>query len=99
MTVLQDVKKEFADRTLDRHGIRLLRASDAAEYVSRCAEHGIDILGIDGFLVNDDKLQPMMEHSLDLTILGPPGGADRKAMSFLQRYLDSELWFEVVVEE
>lgn len=100
MSVFQDVEKQFAERAVVRHGIMLLRPADAVECVKRCAEHGIEVLGIDGFLVDDEIIQPLMEHSVDLTLR--PAGAQQyhhqEATDFLKSRLGSEFWFEVIAE-
>lgn len=60
MAVIQGLENEFADRVIDRRGLKLFRPADAAEYVARCAEHGIEVLGIDGFRVSGESIQPLI---------------------------------------
>lgn len=98
MAVFQDVERQFAERAIDRHGLKLLRPAGAAEYVARCAEHGIEVLGIDGFRVDGDSIQPLMEHSIDLSLSPTPRGHQREAADFLAARLGSDLWLEVMVE-
>src|SRR5487761_1259104 len=98
MAVFQDVERQFAERAIDRHGLKLLRPADAGEYVTRCTEHGIQVLGIDGFRVEGDGVQPLMEHSIDLGMSSTRGGHHLQAVDFLASRLNSDLWFEVVVE-
>lgn len=95
---VQDLEREFADRAIGRHGIMLLRPADAAEYVARCAEHGIDVLGIDGFRLDGDSIQPLMEHSIDLSSAPATGNPNHMAGNFLATRIDSGLWFEVVID-
>lgn len=98
MAVIQDLENEFADRVIDRGGLKLFRPADAAEYVARCAEHGIEVLGIDGFRLSGESIQPLMEHSVDLSLLATPGGHHYEATVFLTTRLNSGLRFEIVVE-
>jgi hypothetical protein len=98
VAVFADLEKQFADRGIERHGIKLLRPADAAEYVARCGEHGIEVLGIDGFRVDGVSVQPLMEDSIDLTLRPSRGALNEEATDFLASRLNSDLWFEVVVE-
>lgn len=97
--VFQNTENPFADRAIDRHGVKLLRPADAAQYVARCAEHGIEVLGIDGFRVDGYDLQPLMEHSIDLSLSSAQGDHRAEAADFLSGRIDSDLWFEVVVDK
>ena len=99
MAVIQDLEKQFADRVIERHGLKLLRPADAAEYVARCSKHGIEVLGIDAFRVDGVSIQPMMEHSVDLSLSSAAGSHHQEAANFLESRLDSNLWFVVVVEK
>lgn len=98
MAVFADLEKQFADRGIERHGLKLLRPADAAEYVARCRVHGIEVLGIDGFRIDGVSIEPTMEHSVDLSLSSTPGGHHEEAADFLASRLNSDLWFEVVVE-
>jgi hypothetical protein len=99
MAAIQNLEKQFADRAINRHGLKLLRPADAAEYVARCAEHGIEVLGIDGFRVDSESIQPMLEHSVDFSLLPSQGRHHLEATDFLTARLNLDLWFEVVVEK
>lgn len=72
--VFQDIENQFADRAVNRHGLTLFRPTDAAAFVARCAENGIKVLGIDGFRIDGDSIQPLMEHSVDLSLSSTTGG-------------------------
>ena len=100
MPVSEDLSKEFAPRAMERHGLMLLRSADAAQYVERCAELGVAVLGIDAFLVTDDGMRPLMEHSVDFSVSHPPIDKDsvvyQKAIDFLQARDHLDLWFEIV---
>lgn len=77
----------------------LLQSPDAAQYVERCAEHGFAVLGIDAFLVTDDRAQPLMEYSIDFSASRPPVDKDpvyQKATDFLKTRDHLKLWFEII---
>lgn len=97
MTAIPDLKEQFAGRAVNRHGLTLFRPADPAQFVARCAENGIEVLGIDGFRVDGDTIQPLMEHSVDLSLSSTPGGHHQDAADFLALRLDSDLWFELVL--
>ena len=67
---IHDLDLQFAEHSTERHGLELLRPADAAAYISRCREHGIEVLDVDGFRLDGDSIQPLMEHSVDFTV--PP---------------------------
>ncbi|HET6881515.1 MAG TPA: hypothetical protein VFI31_15235 [Pirellulales bacterium] len=95
---VRDVEQEFADRGIERHGIKLLRPADARAFLARCRQHGIEVLGIDGFRVDGDSIQPLVEHSIDLTLRSSRGAPIEEATDFLASRLGTDFWFEVVVE-
>lgn len=95
---IHDLELEFAQRSIERHGLKLLRPADAAAYVARFREHGIEVLGIDGFRIDGDRIQPLMDHSADFSLSSARGGHHEEAADFLASRLDSGIWFEVVVE-
>jgi len=46
--------------------IILLSKDEAIEYIEKCRENNIDILGFDVFLVyEDERIQPFLEYSKD----------------------------------
>ncbi|HVA46984.1 MAG TPA: hypothetical protein VNH11_11505 [Pirellulales bacterium] len=102
MAILQELEKEFSTRAMERHGVVLMRPAGAMEYVARCAEHSIEVLGIDGFRVDGDQIQPLMEHSIDLSLSPRPTseqiGSHEQAVEFLKAHGGSDLWFEIVVD-
>ena len=80
----------------------MLRPADAIRLVQRCRDSGIEILGIDGFILTPTTTQPTMEHSIDLS------GSRRTATSaenwtmaerFLSERLATDLFFEVVLDD
>lgn len=54
-------------KAINRHGILLLKIDDLIDIVSICKSEGIRISAIDAFNIENDKIQPLMEDSLDFS--------------------------------
>ena len=59
------IEKSFEKRALIKGGVFLLRPDDAIQFVKACKQQGIAILGIEGFKIFGQRIQPFQEHSLD----------------------------------
>lgn len=59
---------ELYQKAIHRHGIDLYDAEDAILLIKLCQQAQIPILGIDAFKLYDDKIQPSMENSIDLSL-------------------------------
>jgi hypothetical protein len=74
--------------TLDPHtAIELVTAAEAA---------GVRVLGVDGFLVSTDGLQPLQQTELDVEDAEGPYEATR---AFLNRFVGLGLMFEVSLDD
>jgi hypothetical protein len=93
---MEPIEQEFAAKGVIRGGELLLKPKDALDMVRRCHEEDIEVLGLDGFKVTEQTIQPVMEQSIDLSF---PRSSDswRRAESFLATRLDSDLYFEVAI--
>ena len=78
----------------------MFRAPEALKIVQLCRERGIEILGIDGFIITEKTTQPMMENSVDYTTTGKiePNTWD-KAQQFLKRLSNRDFYFEIVTKD
>ena len=89
---------------LSRHsapGTLLLPAPVALEFLVACRENGVEILGFDAFnLLSDDRIQPIMEDSLDLSAephsLKSADEGYAFAELFLKERLGKNIFFEMV---
>lgn len=81
-----------------RGGILFLRASDAVALTEAAREKGVRVLGVDGFRLEDDATQPLIEHSVDFS--SEPRGTDlwTRASDFIRRQ-PADLFFEVVLDD
>lgn len=59
---------ELSQKAIHRHGIDLYDAEDAILLIKLCQQAQIPILGIDAFKLYDDKIQPSMENSIDMSL-------------------------------
>jgi hypothetical protein len=94
---MESIEQEFAAKGVRRGSILLFKPKDALDMVRRCQEEGIEVLGLDGFKLTEQTIQPVMEQSIDLSFPRDPDTGWRRAESFLATRLDSDLYFEVVI--
>lgn len=98
---MNKVESDFKHRAVIRGGLLLFSKEDAIAFVSACEKNDIQILGIDGFYVADDRTQPSMENSIDYS------SSDyrqqlKSVYSFAIRFLeekDEDLLFEIICSE
>jgi hypothetical protein len=69
----------------------------AIQMIQYCLSNGIDVLGIEGFRVIEDRIQPQQEHSCDFD--EDVSQRNEQLTQFLTRRLETDLWFEVVTNE
>jgi hypothetical protein len=95
---MHPIERQFLSRGLKPHGILFLPPSVALEMVDVCRQQGVGVLGVDGFRLSAAGRQPLMEHSIDLSGLHPDQDGWQVAAEFLDGYVASDLWFEVVLD-
>jgi hypothetical protein len=91
------LEKEFVSRGHLRCGLLLLSHSHAMALIRRARAERIPILGLDGFHVHGDTLQPDMAHSVDLSSLEAGADTWEPAERFLEERRSADLQFEVVL--
>lgn len=78
-------------------GVFLLEPIDALHFVELCRLGNMHIAGIEGFRVYEDgRIQPRQEDSVDFG--SATSSSCRLAREFLEKRLDEELWFEIVID-
>ena len=75
----------------------MLRAPDALDLIDAAQHRQVPILGIDSFVVTETVTQPLMEHSLDLSVGGLPADTWTEARRFVEQRRESGFLFEIVV--
>ena len=97
MTTVED---EFRELSVIPGNTLIFRPVDAIALVHRCREKQVKVLGLDGFHLTENTIQPDMGESIDLSL--PPYRSEdcwRLAEEFLNERLESGLFFEVVANE
>jgi len=75
----------------------VMSKENSMEFVEACKKESIGILGIDGFYLVEQGIQPSMENSIDFSDWNYKGSKDShyEAIKFL-RERDEDLYFEIV---
>ena len=94
--ILSDLEKEFLPVGLIRGSVFLLPPTEALRFVEECKGRGVLILGVEGFKVFGEKIQPLQEHSFDL--YGQDDNSHCIATEFISKRLGYDIWFEVGTE-
>jgi RHS repeat-associated protein len=94
---LTKMQEQFAQVALRRGSVFLLSASDSLRFVDECERNGVDILGVEGFKVFGEKIQPVQEHSFDMR--GEKTNNHAIAREFIQQRVHLDIWFEVGTSE
>jgi hypothetical protein len=94
---LTEMQKRFEHVALIRGSVFLLAPTDALRFIDECERSDVDILGVEGFKVFGDKIQPCQEHSFDL--YGESTNSHAIATAFIEQRINCNLWFEVGTAE
>ena len=93
----EQLESAFEQRGVLRGGILLLRPGDAVALTEAAKQKGIRVLGIDAFRLGSGTTQPLMEHSVDLSVESGMVDCWAKASEFIRKQ-PVDLVFEVVLE-
>ena len=75
----------------------MLSAPDALAFIEAARRQQTPVLGVDSFILTETTTQPLMEHTLDLSVGGFPADTWSEAQRFVDERRDSGFMFEVVV--
>ena len=93
-----DSEQEFAERAVQRAGLRLFSAEDALLLVGRAAALNVAILGVDGFSFADGKTTSLIENIADFSAAVAAGqGCWDDATGFIESRRSDDLLFEIVL--
>lgn len=85
-----------------RAGSLLYSKHNTIDFINRCREMSIGILGIDALLISEDITEPNMANSIDFTatphLQNVPSNIWDAAISFLEE-IDDKYYFEVICSE
>lgn len=65
--VSNDINQTILHKAIIRGGIYFYEYADAMELINICRRKSLPILGIDSFIISEDKTEPFLEHSIDLS--------------------------------
>jgi hypothetical protein len=88
------IEEEFRPFGVVQGNALLLPAAEAIRLVARCSDCGVNVFGIEGFVVTADATRPQLDHILDCS--GASAEASwAAAEEFLRQRLESSMMFEV----
>jgi hypothetical protein len=93
------LEREFRSRSaVPSQSLLLLSRADAVALVDRAAEEGVPILGIDGFRVAGQSIEPDLDETADYSTAVAEGhGCWEDAEAFLRSRSDTGLVFELTL--
>lgn len=99
-----DLQKEYEPKGIVRNGMLLLSAPIALDFLNDCRERRVLVLGFDGFRLGPGtKIQPFLEHSIDLSLKQFRHLSYEEKMNtatrFIRERIGTDLVFEMVVDE
>ena len=77
------VEEIFEEKAVNRGGILMFKKYTAIEFIRKCQEFNIMVLGIDGFRLLGEKTQPCQDNSVDYSNIKEFKAVYQKAMDFL----------------
>ena len=83
----------FSVNAIHRCGIDLYCTDDAIALVKICRDEAVPVLGLDAFVLTEDKTQPCMDNSIDLSY---ETDCYDIALKFLEERRNLNLLYEVV---
>ena len=84
---------EFSVKAIHRCGIDLYCTDDAFTLIKLLQGKAVPVLGLDAFIITEEKTQPSMDNSIDLSYETDCYGA---ASEFLKKRRGLDLLYEVV---
>lgn len=95
----EEIEAAFRERGVMRGEMLLLRVGDALALIESARQHKVRVLGADAFRLIANGIQPLMEHSLDLSSGPLRDDIDTwtRLSEFIERYSGTDLYFEIVL--
>ena len=91
---MDTLEKMLKDKSINRNGILLFSKKNSIEFIKKCRDLNISILGIDGFFLTDTTIEPSMMNSIDLS-KHKQCNSHELALNFFNDKSDN-LFFEIV---
>lgn len=98
---MDNIEKEFLSSAIVKGGLFLYNAQTAFLIIQRCKELKMKILGVDTFIVHNNKTQPISEHSIDYSSINKKINVWDSAKDFVlgKKNLNEKHLFEIIYEE
>lgn len=94
------VEEEFRELGVVRGNLLMLRPVDAIDFIRKCRERGVKVLGVDGFHLTVETTRPDLGESIEISNRSHRGGdCWNQAEEFLNERMGRDLFFEVVTDE
>lgn len=97
---MNEITRKFKSKVIVRGDMSLFTKGNAISFIQACKENNIGILGIDGFYLFGDKIQPSMDNSEDFSgydYVSKTESIYTDAINFLNDR-DEQLVFEIVTD-
>ena len=93
------LEQEFRSRSAaPGDTLLLLRAADALDLIDRAAEEGVPILGVDGFRLTSERIEPVLDRIADYSAAVAEGhGCWEAADAFIRAHREEPLVFELTL--
>ena len=97
------IEARFASRGILWKELLLLPAPIALDFIDLCQKENVTLLGFDGFrIVTEERIQPYLEHSLDLSSTTLHHLSQSRKLELAQQFIaarltEEGLLFEMVV--
>ena len=85
----------FKDKAIKRYGLDLYSKENALYFIELCRKEKIRILGIDGFFITENSIQPSLANSVDFTMKPFEGDVYTASSTFLET-INEKMVFEIV---
>jgi hypothetical protein len=92
---MNNVELQFRDKALIKGGLMLFSKDDAVQFVKECRNGNLRILGVDGFKIIGEKIQPSLDNSIDLS---SNNSNYDKAVEFIKTREDG-FYFEITTDD
>ncbi|OMP76220.1 MULTISPECIES: hypothetical protein [unclassified Chitinophaga] len=96
---MNEVEIFFQEKAIKRGGVVLYSKQDTLDFIKKCKDCDIGILGIDGFYIKETNIQPSLDNSIDYSAdLSNNSIYDYdNALEFVSKR-DDNLFFEIVCD-
>jgi hypothetical protein len=96
-----EVLKQFSAQALRRSNSNIIcfKPAVALEILQECKRYDLRVLGIQGFILSGETIQPFMDHSARYSKIRDKSLCIKLAQEFLAERLKSEYVFEILLND